>query len=228
MKKLKNPFARLTVFEWVLWAVSFAVVLASMLLTPSVNIFALLASLVGVTALIFVAKGMVFGQVLTVAFAALYGVASFGEALYGEMITYLGMSAPAAIAAIVAWIENPYGSGDEVKVRRLTARDIIAVLALTAAVTAAFYFILRALGTSQLIVSTVSVATSFLPSALVFLRSPYYALGYTANDIVLIVMWSIAAANDISLLPMVFCFVMFLINDLYGFISWRRMEKRQG
>ena len=97
----------------------------------------------------------------------------------------------------------------------------------TAAVTVAFYFILRALGTSQLIVSTISVTTSFIPSALVFLRSPYYALGYTANDVVLIVMWGIAAAGDLSLLPMVFCFVMFLINDLYGFISWQRMEKRQ-
>ena len=206
---------------------SFAVVLASMLVTPRVNIFALLASLVGVTALIFVAKGMVFGQVLTVAFAALYGVASFGEGLYGEMITYLGMSAPAAAAAIISWLRNPYGDGDEVKVRRIRPTDVLILCALAAAVTVAFYFILRALGTSQLIVSTISVTTSFIPSALVFLRSPYYALGYTANDVVLIVMWGIAAAGDLSLLPMVFCFVMFLINDLYGFISWQRMEKRQ-
>ena len=30
-----------------------------------------------------------------------------------------------------------------------------------------------------------------------------------------------------KILPVIICFVMFLVNDLYGFVSWKRMEKRQ-
>jgi len=94
-------------------------------------------------------------------------------------------------------------------------------------VTVAFYFILQALGTANLPVSTLSVTTSFFAASLTFLRSPYYALGYTANDVVLIVLWVFSAVADLSYLPMVLCFVMFLLNDLYGFFNWKRMEKRQ-
>ena len=62
---------------------------------------------------------------------------------------------------------------------------------------------------------------------LTFRRSPYFALAYAANDVVLIVMWTMAAKEDISYLSVIICFVMFLVNDLYGFVSWKRMEKRQ-
>jgi hypothetical protein len=83
------------------------------------------------------------------------------------------------------------------------------------------------MGNASLAVSTLSVSTSFLASALTFLRSPYYALAYAANDAVLIILWIIAAVGDLSCLSMVLCFVMFLANDLYGFFNWRRMEKMQ-
>ena len=101
------------------------------------------------------------------------------------------------------------------------------MLVLTAAVTVAFYFILRALNTPNLAVSTLSIATSFLACFLVFLRSPWYAVAYAANDIVLIVLWVLATVKSLSYLPMVTCFAMFLINDVYGFICWIKMKKSQ-
>ena len=101
------------------------------------------------------------------------------------------------------------------------------MLTLTALTTAAFYFILRAMGNAALAVSTLSITTSFLASYLTAMRSPYYALAYASNDLVLIVLWVIAAISDVSSVPMVACFTMFFLNDMYGFINWRRMEKRQ-
>ena len=67
MKKFQNPFKKLTVFEWCLWGVSMTGVLLAFLIPAEKDIPSLIASLIGVTALIFVAKGMVIGQVLTVA-----------------------------------------------------------------------------------------------------------------------------------------------------------------
>lgn len=227
MKGIRNPFLRLTKFEWGLWLSSLLAVVLSSILAPGFNIFVLLASAAGVTALIFIAKGMVFGNVILVAFAALYAVASFQESYYGEMITYLCMSLPAAVASIISWLRNPFPDADEVKVGKVGRVGVVLLLLVTAAVTAGFYFLLGALGTAELWVSTLSVATSFFASALTFLRSPYYALAYTANDVVLIVLWVIAAIGDSAYFAMVLCFVAFLANDVYGFISWRRMETRQ-
>jgi len=224
---MKNPFRDLSRFEWTLWLTSVAVITLSFILSGGGDWLSMTASLIGVTALIFVAKGYVLGQVLTVVFAVFYGVVSYFFRYYGEMITYLGMTAPSAVATAIAWMRHPYQDSREVEVCRVTLVQVRNLILLTAAATALFYFVLRAMGNASLIVSTISIATSVVAACLTFMRSLYYALGYAANDLVLIVLWSIAAAQDISCLPMLLCFVMFLLNDLYGFFNWRRMMKRQ-
>lgn len=225
---MKHSFKQfLTPTEWTIWLLSVTVTVASFFLSPTRDALNLTASLFGVTALIFVAKGRVLGQVLVIIFAVLYGIASLRLAYYGEMITYLGMSAPMALFSLIAWVRHPFAGAREVEVARLTRRSLTGLLLLTVAVTVAFYFILRALNTAELAVSTVSIATSFLAAGLTFLRSPYYALAYAANDVVLIVLWILAALRDPSSAVMVACFALFLVNDLYGFFNWRRMRQRQ-
>ncbi len=228
MNKIKQLWRDLTHFERGLWITSVIVVTLSYLLSPSGNWMTLVASLIGVTALIFVAKGYVIGQILSVAFAVFYGIISLHFRYYGEMITYLGMTAPIAVVSTVTWLRHPYRKTAEVEVGHVTKKQLLLLLLATVAVTTAFYFILAALHTANLFWSTVSVTTSFLAVSLTALRSPYYALAYTANDIVLIVLWIMAAIQDISYLPMILCFVMFMANDLYGFLNWHRMRERQG
>jgi len=231
MKKYLASFKTLTKFERGLWLTSLAVTLLSYLLSyllsGSGDLLSLTASLIGVTALIFVAKGHVLGQLLTIVFSVFYGIISVLFAYYGEMITYLFMTAPMAVVAAVEWIKNPYQNTQEVKVHKVTKKQLAVMWFLAFLVTVLFYFILKALNTANLFFSTLSITTSFVASYLTFLRSPYYAIGYSANDIVLIVLWVLASVEDISYLPMVACFVMFLFNDLYGFYNWRRMQKQQ-
>ena len=227
MKYLTNPFKSLNRFELTLWITSLAVVTASYLIVNTSDILPLCASLIGVTALIFVAKGRSIGQLLTIVFSVFYGIISIKNQYYGEMITYLGMSAPMALVALISWIKNPYKNTAEVKVNSLSRKQLTLMSVSCVAVTIAFYFILRALGNASLLFSTLSVTTSFLASYLTALRSPYYALAYSANDIVLIVLWVVASMENPEYVPMIACFVMFLANDLYGFYNWRKMKKRQ-
>ncbi len=225
--KLKNSFKDLTKFELSLWLTSIIVIIVSFAVSGGEDILTIIASLIGVTALIFVAKGYVIGQILTVVFAVFYGIISYFFRYYGEMITYLCMTAPIAIMAVVSWIKNPYEDTKEVKVSHVTKKQVLVMTIFAIVTTIIFFFILKAIGNVNLLFSTISITTSFLASYLTFLRSPYYALAYSANDIVLIVLWTMATLEDRSYLPMIFCFVMFLINDMYGFFNWRRMRIRQ-
>jgi len=231
MKKYLASFKTLTKFEKGLWLTSLTIVLVSYLLSflfsGNGDLLNLVTSLIGVTALIFVAKGHVLGQLLTVVFSVFYGIISVLFAYYGEMITYLFMTTPMAIVAAIEWIKNPYKDTREVKVHKVTKKQLAVMWLSAVLVTVLFYFILKALNTANLFFSTVSITTSFVASYLTFLRSPYYAIGYSANDIVLIVLWILASVENISYLPMVACFIMFLFNDLYGFYNWRKMQKRQ-
>lgn len=225
--KNKRLFSVLTKFEFVLWMLSVCTIVISFLLGGGDSVLSMVASVVGVTALIFVAKGRVLGQVLTVVFAVFYGIISFYFRYYGEMITYLCMTAPIAVLTVIEWIRHPYAGTKEVEVHRVSRKQAITMVVLAVVVTIAFYYILRALGNANLLFSTLSVTTSFIASYLTYCRSPYYAIAYAANDIVLIVLWVLATMENIGYLPMVLCFVMFFVNDMYGFFNWKRMEKRQ-
>lgn len=225
--KLRNPFRDLTKFEWGLWLTSVVVVIASYLVAGGEGLLNMIASLIGVTALIFLAKGYVTGQVLTVIFSVFYGIVSFCFRYYGEMITYLFMTAPIAMISIISWLKHPYEDTREVEVAHVTKKQVLLMVILAIVMTTAFYFILRFLGNANLLFSTISVTTSFVACYLAFLRSPYYALGYAANDIVLIILWVMATMEELSYLPMVICFVMFFFNDIYGYYNWKKMRKRQ-
>ena len=225
---MNNPFKALTTGEWLLWVGSLILVTISHLAAGGADGLTLAATWIGITSLLFAAKGNVWAQILMVLFSILYGIISFRFRYWGEMMTYLGMSMPMAIWSAVTWIRNPSSEKEgTVAIRRLDRRCVVLLLAASLVVTGGFYFVLLALDTPNLAFSTVSIATSFLAAALTMLRSSYYALGYAANDLVLIVLWGLASGKDASYLPLVVNFVIFFLHDMYGFFSWKRREQRQ-
>ena len=210
------------------WSSSAAAVVISFLLFDRENYLTLAASLLGVTSLIYNAKGNPFGQLLMVVFSLMYGVISYTFAYYGEMITYLGMTMPMAVFALISWLRNPYnGNRAEVRVNRISQAEALFMWLLTAAVTAVFYFILAYFNTANLVPSTLSVTTSFVAVYLTFRRNPYFAVAYAANDVILIILWVLASIADVRYISVVVCFAAFLVNDLYGFVNWQRMKRRQ-
>lgn len=221
---MKNPIKSITKKEWGILICSILIIGISNLVTGNVNILMLLAAWIGVISLVLAAKGNVWAQILMVVFSILYAVISWTFQYWGEMITYLGMTLPMAVCSTITWLKNPSEKGKEVAIQALTRKHIIALLFSGSVVTAFFYYILQMLGTPNIILSTVSIATSFLAAALTMLRSSYYALGYAANDMVLIILWILASFESPDYIPVVINFAIFLFNDVYGFLCWRNRE----
>ncbi len=225
MKKLLSYFSRV---ELAIWLFSMTFIVVSFLLFDRENYLTLFASLMGATALIFCAKGNPIGMTIMVFFCLFYGYISWTFRYYGELMTYVFMSLPMSVFSLVSWLKNPYkGKVSEVAIRKLRRSDILPMTLLTVAVTVVFYFVLSYFNTANLIPSTLSVSTSFFAVFLMYKRSPYFALAYAANDIVLIVLWILASISDISYISVVICFITFLVNDIYSFINWKRMQRNQ-
>ena len=225
IKKLKGYFTRSDI---IIWSCSVFFIVASFLIFDRQNYLTLFSSLLAVTALIFVAKGNPLGQMLFIFFEIFYALISLSYAYYGETITYLCMSLPMSVLAVISWLRNPFkGNKKEVSVNRVGKKEVVFIIFGALCVAAIFYLILGWLGTANLLVSTFSVATSFAAAYLTFRRSPYFAFGYAINDIVLVVLWILAAIDDVKYISVAVCFVAFFSNDLYSFVSWRRMESRQ-
>lgn len=214
--------------ELIIWISSLMFITLAFILFGGDGYLAFFASLLGVTSLIFLAKGNPIGQVMIIVFSLIYAYISYSFAYYGEMLTYLGMSAPMSIVSLISWLKNPYkGKRSEVSVRGISRQECVAMFVLAVPVTILFYFILKYLGNANLLVGTISVTTSFIAVYLMYRRSPYYALAYAANDVVLIALWFLATSEDSSYISVLVCFITFLVNDIYGFVNWRSMQRKQ-
>ena len=225
---MRNPIQDLTKKEWLLWLGSLLIVILSNLVSGSVDVLTLIAVCVGITSLIFAAKGNVWAQILMIVFSILYGIISWRFRYWGEMITYLGMTMPMAVWSTITWIRNPSKNGNEVEIQKLNRKHIAGLSVFSVAVTVAFCCILHVRDTPNIVFSTMSVTTSFLAASLTMLRSSYYALGYAMNDIVLIVLWVLASLKNPAYIPVAVNFAIFFLNDLYGFVSWKKREAVQG
>lgn len=222
---MRNYFSKL---EIILWTTSVLLIITSFCIFDKENYLTLLASLVGVTSLIFNAKGNPFGQLLMILFSLLYGIISFRFRYYGEMITYLGMTMPMALFALISWLKNPYkGNKAEVEVNTISKAEALFMWIGAIAITVLFYFILEHFHTTNIVPSTLSVTTTFIAVYLTFRRSPLFALAYASNDIVLIILWVLASMDDTRYISVFVCFIAFFINDIYGYISWQKMKIRQ-
>ncbi len=225
---MNNSIKMLSKKELMLWAMSVFIVIASNFMSVNFDILTLSAALIGVTALIFAAKGNVWAQILMVIFSILYGIISFRFKYFGEMITYLGMTLPMSVWSTITWIKNPSEeTGNEVQIQILSGRQIVILILTGILVTAIFYYVLRMLNTPNIVFSTISVTTSFAAVSLTMLRSSYYAVGYAANDLVLIILWVLASVENPAYIPVVVNFAIFFFNDVYGFISWKKRELEQ-
>lgn len=89
---MSNPFTNLTKKEWGFWMCSLIIMIASNVLPGDFDVLTLIAACIGVTSLIFAAKGNVWSQILMIIFSILYGIISWQFRYWGEMITYLGMT----------------------------------------------------------------------------------------------------------------------------------------
>lgn len=206
---------------------SAALLLSFFLQSGEKNYLSLFTSLLGMVAILMVAKGLIIGQYFTFVYGVVYSVLSYFSGYYGECILCAATIVPSAVIAIISWTRNPSRERGKVAVNRLRLKEYLFLCLGAIALTVAAYFLLRAMNTAELVVSTVSFVTSISAAYLLIRRSPFYAVCYIANDVVLIVLWSLAFARGESVLPSVICFCIFLVNDCYGFFNWRRREKLQ-
>lgn len=228
MKLPLNVFKNFNTVEKTLWIISVVFIIITFVLFNKGSVLVLIASLIGVTSLILNAKGNPFGQFLMILFSLMYGVISYRLNYFGEMITYIFMTLPMAVVSLIAWLKHPFGDDSrEVEVRDITKNEVLYLSVYTVIVTIIFYFVLKYFNNSYIIPSTISISTSFIAAYLTYKRNHYFALAYASNDIVLIILWSLATLNDIQYISVLTCFIIFLINDLYGYINWKVMRSRQ-
>lgn len=157
-----------------------------------------------------------------------YGIVSYNQGYYGELIITVFLTFPIMIIGIISWLRHQDKEEDTVIISSLSKKEITIVLLSQLVLFWIYYFILKLFNTDLLVISTISVVTSVLASYFEARRSELSLFCYIANDLVIITLWLIPIINgQTELISVLVGPVLLLINDIYGSYNWSRLKKKQ-
>ena len=157
-----------------------------------------------------------------------YGIVSYNQGYYGELIITAFLTFPIMIIGIISWLRHQDKEEDTVIISSLSKKEITIALLSQLVLFWIYYFILKAFNTDLLVISTMSVVTSVLASHFEARRSELSLFCYIANDLVIITLWLIPIiSGQIELISVLVGPILLLINDIYGSYNWRRLKNQQ-
>lgn len=175
------------------------------------------------------AKGKVSTQFIGVIYFCFYIFITYSQKLYGEAILYLTIMLPMYVYGIVHWLKNRNKEENVVIVRsNLSSKEwclmSVALLILSVGV----YVLLKVLGTAELLISTLSFV-SMLPAVyLLIRRCKWNQVVFLINDVIVPLLWLAMVLNGESIFITLVVYHFFqLTYDVYGFVNWIKLEKRQ-
>lgn len=180
-----------------------------------------------ITALL-MAKGKVECYFVGFVSVFFYGIVSFNQGYYGELLITIFLTFPIMIIGIISWLRHQDKEDDVVMINSLPKKEIIIALLSQLILFWIYYFILKIFNTDLLVISSLSVVTSVLASYFEARRSELSLFCYIANDIVIITLWLIPIiSGQIELISVLVGPILLLINDIYGSWNWKKLKQHQ-
>ena len=223
MKLLKNW----TKFERTFLCISiFSISLVSILFQS--DILTIACSIVGIIAILLIAKGKNSGQIWGILYTILYSIVSFRSKYYGEVFIYILFMLPMFIAGIIAWIKHKNTETDSEEINGITKKEWFYIFLTVPIIFVGIYFLLKLFHTEELILSAVSAISSLLGIYLQIRRARSSFVFYMLNDILLILLWGLPVLRGNYILLPMFLNVFFLfIDDIYGLYNWNKLMQLQ-
>ena len=204
----------------------FASIMSSVVFDGTV-IDTLYTSLYLITALL-MSKGKVECYFVGFVSVFFYGIVSYNQGYYGELIITAFLTFPIMIIGIISWLRHQDKERDTVIISSLSKMEIAIAFSAQLLLFWVYYFILKVFNTDLLILSSISVVTSVLASYFEARRSELALFCYIANDLVIITLWLIPILNgQTELISVLVGPILLLINDIYGSYNWKRLKKEQ-
>ena len=201
--------------------------IATFIITRSTTL-SLIQSMLSIFNAVYTAKGSFIGYICLLVEGSIYSYISFMHKYYSEVIITMGINIPMALWGLITWLRHQDKKTEAVEVTSLSNKEI--VLAILSQVLCSFfyYWLLRQFNTDMLMVSTISMCVNVLAMYFSAKRSVLVFWSYMVNCLIRISLWTIPALNgDFSNFPIVISCAMYFICDIYGIITWNRLEKKQ-
>ena len=224
---MKNKYFK----DWTKFEIVFLVIgtLLAFVLTPIFKgtIIDLLYTLLYFWTALLLAKGKYSCYIIGIISTFFYSYVSYTNNYYGEIIISMFCTLPLMIVGLINWLKHQDDT-NTVIIKEITKKELSIVLFSQVIMFGGYYYLLKSFNTSNLIVSTLSIVASLIATYLTARRSEYGFGGFIINDLILITLWGIpVVTGNLSLIPVLLCPMLLLINDIYGVYNWKRLKEKQ-
>ena len=180
------------------------------------------------TTAILMSKGKVESYFIGFFSVIFYGIVSYNQGYYGELLITIFLTFPIMIIGIISWLKHQDKEDDVVIISSLSKKEIIFAFSSQLILFWGYYFLLKVFNTDLLIISSLSIVTSVLASYFEARRSELSLFCYVANDLILITLWIIPIINgNTSLVSVLIGPLLLLVNDIDGSYNWIRLKNIQ-
>lgn len=208
-------------FEAVWLLIFIAVQIGIYIYNPD-SILGMVSGISGIICNVFVSKGKISNYFFGLIFAYTYFYISLGANFLGEMNTTLYVYIPAQFIGYFLWKANMQKEqgADAVVAKALTAKGWMGLIAFLVIGTFLFVQLLNHFGGSSTGLDGLSTIIVIAAQALMVLRYREQWLLWILLNIISIALW----AENTSMYVM---YSAYLLNSLYGYYNWSKLQKAQ-
>lgn len=195
------------------------------------SLIGLVSSLTGMICVILVAKGKISNYYFGIVQTATYAYISYTYGLYGEAMLNGLFYLPIQFIGIYLWNKNKSLNsvkGEDVVVKKLSGKGWITLIVVSVVSSIIYAKLLQLIGSQQVRIDSVAVVLSIIAQILMLKRFAEQWIMWIIVNVLSIALWIITLVNtngnDWSMLVM---WSAFLVNSIYGYINWVKMNKKQ-
>lgn len=191
---------------------------------------AIIYSFTAIIGMFLLSKGYNLGYVFILAYMIVYAIEAYLTGLYGEAILYGFILMLMQIYAIIKSFRRK-NNGGSIQITRLKVWQYVVAIVVILALGFGVYFVLQALGTKYLIISTIAFMVALYANFLRVIGDLNCSIGFIVLDIVMIVLWLMplfhGEPNGSSLITFAVTSLIYIANDIYTYINWFKLYKKQ-
>ncbi len=212
--------------KWqVLWMVFANVMILGISLYQGDTLIGILASLTGVICVILCGMGRVSNCFFGTINVILYAYIAWKAKYYGDVMLNLLYYFPTNIIGWISWSKNINSETNTVYKKRMSIKQDIALVLISALGVVGYGYILKLLGGNLPIVD--STVLSVIAQILMIKRYMEQWIIWIVVDAVSVIMWIVALPTEGGSIAVLLMWGVFLANAVIMFVKWLKESKQQ-
>ncbi len=224
---IKNYFKDWETFE-IVWLGTFTIVNIWLFYAWNDTWIGLIASLTGMLCVVLTAKGRISNYYFGIINVILYGFIALQNKFYGEFILNFAYFLPMSFLGIFYWVKHKNEKKfDTVYVRKIKASELVFWILISISAIIVYGSFLKSVGGTLPYVDASSTVLSIAGMILTVRRATAQWILWVIVDIIEVGMWFYIFLQDGTQVSMIVMWSAYLVNAVYGYYTWRKMEVTQ-